>query len=96
MRIRIALATLSAFLCTAVLADRRMVVLLIGPPGAGKTTQARKISHKYHIPSISMSDLLKNDAGWGKAGSKNTWSITLRECQTTHENYAAWPQLKRL
>jgi adenylate kinase len=52
------------------LAQTKMVVLLIGPPGAGKTTQARRISHKYHVPSISMSDLLKQDAGWGKAGSK--------------------------
>ncbi len=51
-------------------ADTRVVVLIIGPPGAGKTTQSRRISRKYHIPSISMSDLLKKDAGWGKAGSK--------------------------
>ena len=56
--------------CGLALADTRLVVLLIGPPGAGKTTQARNLSRKYKIPSISMSDLLKKDAGWNKAGSK--------------------------
>jgi adenylate kinase len=70
MRIPIALAACSLALCATALAQSKTVVLLIGPPGAGKTTQAKKISRKYHIPSISMSDLLKQDAGWGKAGSK--------------------------
>lgn len=70
MRIPIALPALSVFLCAAALAGTKMVVLLIGPPGAGKTTQARKISRKYRLPSISMSDLLKNDAGWRKAGTR--------------------------
>lgn len=63
----IALAT---FVAGAALADNRVVVLLIGPPGAGKTTQSRKLSKKYGIPSVAMSDLLKKDAGWGKMGSK--------------------------
>jgi len=65
-----AIAVFGIFCAAAAMAETKMVVLLIGPPGAGKTTQAKKISHKYQIPSISMSDLLKKDAGWGKAGSK--------------------------
>ncbi len=66
----IMLIALAAFVAGAALADNRMVVLLIGPPGAGKTTQSRKLSKKYGIPSVAMSDLLKKDAGWGKMGSK--------------------------
>jgi len=66
----ITLFALATFVAGAALADNRMVVLLIGPPGAGKTTQSRKLSKKYGIPSVAMSDLLKKDAGWGKMGSK--------------------------
>jgi len=66
----IALVALGTFLTCAMLADSKMVILLIGPPGAGKTTQARKLSKKYNLPSVSMADLLKKNAGWGKMGSK--------------------------
>jgi adenylate kinase len=46
----------------------KKVILIVGPPGGGKTTQAKKISQKYGIPSISLPDLLKENSGWGKAG----------------------------
>jgi len=46
---------------------QKMVVLMIGAPGSGKSTQAKKISSKYGIPSISMADLLKTAQGHGKA-----------------------------
>src|SRR4029450_7131777 len=48
------------------------VILLLGPPGSGKTTQAKNLSRKLGIPSINMPELLKQSAGWGKAGSKKT------------------------
>lgn len=48
------------------------VILVLGPPGSGKTVNAKKISQRYGIPAISMSDLLKQAGGWGKAGSKKT------------------------
>jgi len=35
------------------------IILLVGPPGSGKTTQAKFLAKKYGIPTISMSDLLK-------------------------------------
>ncbi len=50
--------------------ERGPVILVIGRPGSGKTVNAQKISRRYHIPAISMSDLLKESGGWGKAGSK--------------------------
>ena len=47
---------------------------MLGAPGAGKTTQAKKISAKYGIPSISLADILKTAQGHGKANSGRTRS----------------------
>ncbi|MEX2264191.1 MAG: nucleoside monophosphate kinase, partial [Bryobacteraceae bacterium] len=48
----------------------KLVVLIVGAPGSGKTTQANKLKKKYRVPSISMADVLKKSAGWGTAGSR--------------------------
>jgi adenylate kinase len=50
--------------------DRSLVVILIGPPGSGKTTQASHLSRKYRIPAISMSELLKKEFGGNVASNK--------------------------
>lgn len=39
------------------------VIILLGAPGSGKTTQAAFISRRYHIPAISASELLKKSHG---------------------------------
>ena len=37
-----------------------MDVILLGPPGSGKGTQAQKIGERYHIPQISTGDILRS------------------------------------
>jgi len=48
------------------------VILLLGPPGAGKTTQAKNLSRQYRIPAISMAEILK------KAGGKVNFNRSLK------------------
>jgi adenylate kinase len=38
------------------------IVVMIGPPGAGKGTQSRQLAEKYHIPQISTGDILREMA----------------------------------
>ncbi|HVP49378.1 MAG TPA: nucleoside monophosphate kinase [Bryobacteraceae bacterium] len=96
MKHRTTLTALAVFFAAAAFAENRMVVLLIGPPGAGKTTQARKLSKKYGIPSIALSDLLKKDAGWGKMGSKKIVKAEIESGELANDETADLLMRKRL
>jgi adenylate kinase len=86
----------AGILCCVAPAGSRRVVLLIGPPGAGKTTQARNLSRKYGIPSISMADLLKKDAGWNKAGSKKLAKAAVESGELANDQVAGVLMRKRV
>ena len=48
-----------------------MKLIMLGAPGAGKGTQAKKIAAKYQIPHISTGDIFRANI---KAGRPNpTW-----------------------
>jgi adenylate kinase len=38
------------------------IIVMIGPPGAGKGTQSRLLSERYHYPQISTGDILREMA----------------------------------
>lgn len=42
-----------------------MIIVLVGPPGAGKGTQARRIADKYGIPQLSTGDMFREKIASG-------------------------------
>ncbi|HTY91118.1 MAG TPA: adenylate kinase [Methanocella sp.] len=47
-----------------------MQIVLFGPPGAGKGTQAKFISEKFNVPHISTGDILRENVREGTALGK--------------------------
>lgn len=52
-----------------------MRLILLGCPGAGKGTQAKLISEKYHIPAISTGDILRSAIQQGSDLGKKVKAI---------------------
>lgn len=56
---------------------QKIVVLMLGGPGSGKTTQASNLSGKYKVPSYSMATIFKKESGWVKDKYKKRLGVPM-------------------
>src|SRR5437868_15507281 len=53
-------------------------IILLGPPGAGKGTQAKRIAERYGIPQVSTGDILRENVQRGTELGVQARSIMAR------------------
>jgi len=49
----------------AVAQGLKRAVIFLGPPGAGKGTQAKQVAQRYHVPHLSTGDMFRDHVGRG-------------------------------
>jgi adenylate kinase len=53
-------------------------LILVGPPGSGKGTQAKRIAERYGIPQISTGDILRDNVARGTELGMQAKSVMAR------------------
>ena len=59
-----------------------MRLVLLGPPGAGKGTQAVRISERFFIPQLSTGDILREAVASGSASGLQAKEIMAAASRT--------------
>ena len=67
---------LARFVCAQ--PPRKRIILILGPPGSGKTTQSERLKSALGLPVVSMTDMLQSE-GVGNGKSKPTGNIVSDE-----------------
>src|SRR5436305_5846879 len=67
------------------------IILLVGPPGSGKTTQAKFLGKKYGIPAFSMADLLKREMGQKKDAVSKVMAASVASADVLTDEAATDP-----
>ena len=62
MRVWLTLAIVATTMAQSRLAPP-LVLVILGPPGSGKTVQSHLLAKKYKIPVVAVSDLIKGEMG---------------------------------
>ena len=61
-----------------------MKIIMLGAPGAGKGTQAKKIAEKYDIPHISTGDIFRANIKNGTELGQKAKTVSCRPSWLMH------------